>query len=104
MKRLELKNIPMTRPDGTEITLSYWVQLQSTMRMPMNPQGGADIEEVRNSIRVIDALEKAGQDAQVLELEDSDYEFLVTKISAAKYTFADPAIVQFVDDITEAGE
>ena len=94
----------MTRPDGTEIVLGYWAQLQSTMRMPSNPQAGADIEEIRKSIRIIDVLEKAGQDAKVVEFEDADYEFLITKVSAAKYTFADPAIVQFVDDVTAAGE
>ncbi len=104
MKKLELKQLPMTRPDGTEETLSYWVQINSLMRMPANPQAGADIEEIRSSIRVIDVLEKAGQDAKVVEFEDSDYEFLKTKIAGAKYTFADPAIVQFVDDVTKAGE
>ncbi len=104
MKRLELKNIQMTRPDGAEITLSYWIQLQSIMRSPTNPQGGADIEEVRKSIRVIDVLEEVGQDAKVVEFEDADYEFLMTKVAVTKYTFADPSIVQFVDDITKAGE
>ena len=104
MKRLQLKQLPMTRPDGVEIVLDYWVQLNSTMRMPMNAQGGADIEEIRSSIRVIDVLEKTGQDAEFVEFEDSDYEFLMTKVSATKYNIADAAIVQFVDDITKAGE
>ena len=104
MKRLELKVLPMTRPDGTVINLNYWIQLQSAVRMPANPQEGAGIEEIRSSIRVIDALEKAGQDAKVVEFEDADYAFLMSKVAGTKYTFADPAIVQFVDDIEKAGE
>jgi hypothetical protein len=73
------------------------------MRSPTNPQGGADIDEIRKSIRVLNVLDEIGQDAEVLELEDSDYEYMQTKVSASKFTFADAAIVQFVDDVTEAG-
>lgn len=104
MKRLELKNLPVTRPDGTEMELSYWIQLQTTIRSPADPQSGADIDEIRKSIRVLNVLDEIGQDAEVLELEDSDYEYMQTKVSAAKYTFADAAIVQFVDDVTAGGE
>ncbi len=104
MKRLELKNLPVTRPDGTEMILSYWIQLQTTMRSPADPQSGASIDEIRKSIRVLNVLDEIGQDAEVLELEDSDYEYMVTKVTASKFTFADAAIVQFVDDIIKAGE
>ena len=100
MKRLTLRTLPVTRPDGSEMNLSYWVQLQTTMRSPSNPQGGADIDEIRKSIRVLNVLDEIGQDAEVLELEDSDYDYMVTKVTASKFTFADAAIVQFVDDVT----
>ena len=82
--------------------LSYWAQLQSIMRTPIDIQQGADIEEIRNSIRVLDALDEVGIEAEFLELEDSDFEYLVSKIQVAKFTFADLALVQFVDDVTNA--
>ena len=104
MKRLELKNLPVTRPDATEMELSYWIQLQTTIRSPADPQSGADIDEIRKSIRILNVLDEIGQDAKVLELEDSDYEYMVARVTTSKYTFADPAIVQFVDDVMEAGK
>jgi hypothetical protein len=100
MKTIPLKSVQMLKPNGEEITLDYWAQLQSTMRQPMNVQQGADVEELRKSIRILDALDKAGKDADFLELEDTDHEYLVTKVSATKFTFVAPELVQFVDDVT----
>jgi hypothetical protein len=100
MKRIPLKSVQMTTPDGKEMELNYWAQLQMTMRTPMNVQQGADVEEIRKSIRILDALDKIDRDAEFLELEDSDHEYLVTKVSATKFTFVAPELVQFVDDVT----
>ncbi len=94
----------MTTPDGNEMELSYWAQLQMTMRTPMNVQQGADVEEIRKSIRILDALDKTDKEAEFLELEDSDHEFLVSKVSATKFTFVAPELVQFVDDVTKVEE
>ena len=104
MKRIPLKSVQLIKPDGVEVTLSYWVQLQATMRQPMDVQQGADVDELRKSIRIMDALDAAGQDAEFLELEDTDHEFLVSKVGATKFTFVAPELVQFVDDVTAAGE
>lgn len=100
MKRIPLKSVQMNSPDGKEMTLDYWVQLQATMRQPMNVQQGADVEEIRKSIRILDVLDKAGKDAEFLELEDTDHTYLTTKVGATKFTFVAPELAQFVDDVT----
>ena len=94
----------MKLPDGKETTLNYWAQLQLIMRTPMNVQQGADVEEIRKSIRILDALDKIGQDSEFLELEDTDHEFLVNKVSTTRFAFVAPELVQFVDDVTKVGE
>ena len=101
MKTIPLKKVQMKRPDGVDMTLSYWVQLQTTMRTPMDVQQGANVDEIRKSIRILDALDKAGEDAEFFELEDTDFEYMADKVKASRFTFADPAIVQFVDDVTD---
>jgi hypothetical protein len=56
---------------------------------------------MRSAIRVLDALEKADG---VLELEDADHAWLVTRMQSARFGMVHPAIVEFVDDITEVDE
>ena len=102
MKTLQLKDIPMTSPDGTETSLNYWEQLQATIRMPTDPRAGMDVEEIRKSIRIIDVLDNVGQDAKTVKFEDADYDLLVAKVLATKYHFADPAIIEFVDDVVRS--
>jgi hypothetical protein len=101
MKRIPLKSVQMLMPNGNETELNYWEQLQATIRQPMNVQQGADVEELRKSIRILDVLDKAGHEADFLELEDTDHAYLVTKVSATKFTFVAPELVQFVDDVTQ---
>ena len=101
MKTIPLKSVQLTMPSGEEKTLSYWEQLQGTMRQPMNVQQGADVEELRKSIRILDVLDNTDRDAEFLELEDTDHEYLVTKVTATKFTFVAPELVQFVDDVTK---
>ena len=96
MKTIELKVIPAPRVDGTNGQIDYKAQLALILRAPIDVRGGMDIEEVRKSNRVLDALEKADK---VLKLEDADYEFLGTKVRSARFAIASKAIEQFVDDV-----
>jgi len=98
MKRIELKEIKQIDPAGNEAVLNYAEYLRVIMQSPMDVQAGAGIEEIRHSIRVLDAVDKAKDNHIVVE--DADYAFMVKKIKAAKFMFITPEIMQFVDDMT----
>ena len=93
MKSIELKEIEL----DDEKTLIYKQELEIILGVPQDPSRGADIKEMRSAIRVLDALEKADG---VLELEDADHAWLVTRLQSARFGMVHPAIVQFIDDIS----
>lgn len=97
MKTIELKQVKHTDPAGNEAVLDYADYLRAIMQSPMNPQAGADIEEIRHSIRILDAIDNA---TDRIEIEDADYAFLVRKINAAKFMFITNEILQFINDMT----
>lgn len=98
MKTIELKTVPFVAYDQDQ-ELDYKIMLQILMEAPEDPQKGADINEVRRSIRVLDALEDA--DGQ-LQLEDADADYLVRRVRAAKFTSNNRVFADFVDDIEKA--
>lgn len=91
-----MKKIPLL----TLGDMSYRDVLREVTRRPLDPQRGADITEMRQSIRVLDALESADG---TLELEDSDYDTLKSKLSAMQWNVIDKRLVQLVDDVMQAG-
>ena len=97
MKTIELKQVKQIDPAGNEAVLDYADYLRAIMQSPMNPQAGADIEEIRHSIRILDAIDNA---TDRIEIEDADYAFLVRKINAAKFMFITNEILQFINDMT----
>jgi hypothetical protein len=106
MKRIQLRTIPDDRfssgtPEYETNRLDWAEVIRQIIRRPLNPQQGADIEEMRKGIRVLDALEAADQ---VLELEDADWEHLKQKTEAMQWAFVDRRIVTFVEDIHAAQE
>ena len=86
---------------GTETRLSYKSQLEQILRSPANPQAGADYDEIRRSIRILDALEK---EDHVLVLEDADYEYLRERVLGTKWPLIDLVVLQFVEDVTSIKE
>jgi hypothetical protein len=79
-----------------------WAEIiRQVVRRPLDPQRGVDIDEMRKSIRVLDALEKSNG---VLELEDADWEFLKMKTLAMQWGVIDSRIVQYVDEVSMATE
>lgn len=99
MKVIELKKEKMQ----DDVYFDYAEMIQAVVASPLNPQQGADINEMRSSIRVLDALEglKAGD---TLELKDTDYNHLKLKVEAFKWRQVHKVIVQFVEDIVNAAE
>lgn len=94
MKRIQLKTF-----DQPEPRVDYAEVLALVTRRPLDPQRGADIAEMRMSLRILDALEAADG---TLELEDADYEHLKTKLLAMPWAVVDKRIVQLVDDVSNA--
>lgn len=90
-----MKAIPMK----TVGDLSYRDVLREVTRRPLDPQRGADIAEMRQSIRLLDAIEAADG---TLELEDADYDHLKTKLEHMQWNVIDKRIVQLTDDVMNA--
>lgn len=106
MKRIAMKTIPDPRfPPGTPEydanTIVYAEVISQVIRRPLDPQKGADMDEMRRGIRVLDAVDRAGP---VLELEDADWEHLKQKTLAMPWGFVDRRILAFVDEIQYATE
>ena len=79
--------------------VNYREVLREVTRRPLDPQKGADITEMRASIRVLDAIEAADG---TLELEDSDYDHLKAKLNAMAWNVVDKRLVQMIDDVLGA--
>lgn len=97
-----MKSIPLKSLAGEQgqREIDYIQVLKEVMTRPLDSQKGADINEMRSSIRVLDELDKANG---TLELEDSDYESLKTKLLAMPWGVIDRRIVTLIDDVVDAG-
>lgn len=106
MKRIFLRVLPDQRfvlgtPDY-ELNIFKWAEaVRQVIRRPQDGQKGADLDELRRGIRVLDALDKA---RDILELEDADWEHLKAKTLAMQWAFVDRRIVAFIDDVIGAQE
>jgi hypothetical protein len=98
MKSIPLKTVPI-EINGQAATLDYREQLQNILRAPSNSQAGADYEEIRKSLRLLDALEQ-NKSVPALELEDADYEYLRLRVMGARFLFIDKAVMDFIEDVT----
>jgi hypothetical protein len=104
MKRIVLRTLADDRfapgtPEYATNLLSWSEAIRQVLRRPLDAQKGADIDELRRSIRVLDALEASDG---TLELEDADWEHLCQKVRAMQWAFVDRRIVQLIDSVLEA--
>lgn len=103
MKRIPLRNLPEPeRPDDLNGNIDWVAVIRQVIRRPLDPQKGADIEELRRGIHVLDALDACDRD--VLILEDADWQHLLDKTNAMPWGIVDKRVLQFVDDVTNAHE
>lgn len=96
MKQIELKTVQVVI-DGVAKNLSYQAQLIEILRTPSDGRS-ADYEEVRRSIRILDALDACN--GAVLDLEDADFEYLKKRVLSARWPFIDRYVQAFVEDVT----
>lgn len=93
-----MRTIPL-KTLGPEPAVVYADVLREVVRRPLNPQAGANIAEMRQSIRVLDVLDAANGS---LELEDADYQHLKAKLDAMPWNVVDRRLVQLIDDVDNA--
>jgi hypothetical protein len=93
MKQIALKKLP---GDDRFREVDYRITLMDVVRTPLNPQGGIGLDEMRRSVRVLEALEHANG---TLELEDADFDHLKEKLQRFQWGIADRRILQLVDDV-----
>jgi hypothetical protein len=97
VKRIPLR--ALADPEGQVI--EYRAVIEQCLRVPLDRQAGATIDEMRKAIRILDALEAA---TVTLQLEDADWEFLKRKVDAMPWAVVDRRIVRFHDDVFNAGD
>jgi hypothetical protein len=99
MKRIPLRSL--ADPHDATSVIDYRAVIEQCLRVPLDRQTGATIDEMRKSIRILDALEVA---SDTLALEDADWEFLKRKVDAMPWAVVDRRIVRFHDDIVGASD
>ena len=111
MKRIRLLKLPDPRhanPNTVEYEqnlVDYRALVEQAIRVQLDRDKGASIDEMRKGIRVLDALDDhrcIGSD--VLELEDADWEHLKQKVEKLPWAMVDRRFIQFHDDITAASD
>ena len=105
MKRIYLAVIADPRfPLGSEgydaNRVDYRIIIENAVRIPLDRQSGASIDEMRKGIRILDALDAAQND--VLALEDADWEFLKHKVEKFPWAGTDRRFLEFHDAILNA--
>ena len=98
MKTVQLKIVPLT-VNGETGELNYKAQLEAILKTPSNLQGGADYDEIRKSIRLLDILETANGE---VKLEDADHEYLKARVMGARYGVIDKVVQSFIEDVIQA--
>ena len=93
MKTIQLKRIPVT-VYGSEDVFEYGEFFRRLLEAPANPEKGATIAEIRQTIRVLDALDGA---TDSLTLEDADFAILLQRVKSATFTANHRAFIDLVD-------
>ena len=92
MKTISLPTVQFTA-FGTPSELNYKTLLQTIIEAPEDPAKGASIEEIRRAVRVLDALENCWD---TVTLEDADYDYMLRRVRAARFTSSNQAFIDFV--------
>lgn len=93
MKSIELKTVELDVL-GTKEDFSYRDMLRVLMETPENPQKGAQIDEMRKSLRVLEILDTENK---TIELEDADFIYLCNRVKNATFIANNKVFIDFVD-------
>jgi len=99
VKKILLRTL--TDPQVPELEVRTVDVVRQVIRTPLDKQRGADIEEIRRGIRILDAVDRADG---VLELEDADWEHLKAKTLSMTWAVVDKRLLRIVDDVVDASD
>jgi len=103
MKYIELKEVETRK--GEQVRLNYAKQIELIVGEALDSQSGQrtgfDRDTNRKAIRILDRLEGLNEGAP-LALEDADHAFLVSRVNAFIWPFADQVFETFCDEIEHA--
>jgi len=107
MKQLTNKKVVVgkTRNDKGEI-IDNEISFADLVRQAANniPQGGLDVREMSNRLRLVGAADRADKENTPINLEDSDYNTLKRCVDEMRWVVVSEGIVEFYDTIMEAGK
>ena len=95
MKQIELKSVKF--PDDSDF--SYKEAIQIILARPGNPQAGANYEEMRKVLPILDKVDAANG---VLVLEDAEHTELMNRAKNMPYRVINKTILDFLDSIVTA--
>ena len=98
MKSIKLISVPIVI-QGVEDVFDYRAMLKALLESPADPEKGAGIDEVRKSLRALDAIDAADD---VLELEDADFEYVLGRVRNARFVSANRVYIDFVESFQNA--
>lgn len=94
-----MRHIPLRSlddPRGELATVSTAEVIRNVVRAPLDRQRGADIEEIRRGIRILDAVDAANGS---VELEDADWDHLCEKARVTTWGLVDKRLLVVIEDI-----
>ena len=104
-RKIPLRKVEFTQldadPDDKADVLDYRVLMIQIAKAPADFRGGSDIDEIRKSMLVLDALDEADGKGSVI-LEDAWWRTLRDKAKSFRFRFAHRVIVDFMDAIEQA--
>ena len=95
MKHITLKSIEFE----DKSIFDYKEAMLAVLAKPINMQAGANYEEMRVIIPIMDKVTAANG---VLSLEDAEHQALMVRAKSMPYRVVNKIILQFVDDIVHA--
>lgn len=93
MRKIELKK---------EGTISPRHLLDAVVKSPSPGMAGIDYAEQRRRMRLLDAVEKIGDEGGTLELEDADFDLLARLLKVYPFQLASAELVRFIDSVCDA--
>lgn len=103
MKHITFKVVEdIVNPEGTTVAFSYRDVIERAIKTPMDIKMGMGmpVDELRKSIRLLDALEKGNELG--MDLEDADFAYFKEKIQGVvRFNFTHRAFEQFFTDVLD---
>lgn len=66
-----------------------------------DPQRGMDLEEMRQGLKVLDALDKVNGSGELV-LEDAQWTFLCNRLQSFRWAVGDPRFLELADTVLRA--